>query len=266
MGYFLDALRAMKTTMANVFRPVVTVQFPEVVRPRGPRHRVSFALPDDEHGEIACIGCLACERICPSQVITMKSTGKKESPVTGKKRAYVDAFTLDLTACIQCELCIQVCNSDAITMVMEPEVPVFNREDLVLDIDRLRANAKNKTASWGKGVALQEMQEGAKPKPAEKKAAAEKKPAGDTPEKKPAVASADEAKPAVTSADAAKPAVASVDAVKPAVASADEPVAADAKSNAAKSNEATPPVATESSAAPAATPPAEAVAAGKETA
>ncbi|MEI8259379.1 MAG: 4Fe-4S dicluster domain-containing protein, partial [Deltaproteobacteria bacterium] len=178
MGYFLDAFLAMKTTMLNVLRPTVTVQFPEVIRPRGPRHRVSFALPDDENGELACIGCLACERICPSQVISMKSTGKKESPVTGKKRQYVEAFTLDLTACIQCELCIQVCNSDAITMVTEPEIPVFNREDLVLDIERLRANARNKTASWGKGVALQEMQEGAKPKPAEKKPAAEKKSAG----------------------------------------------------------------------------------------
>lgn len=191
MGYLLDALRALETTMTNVFRPAFTVQYPEVIRPRSPRLRVSFALPDDEHGEMACIGCLACERICPSHVISMKSTGKKESPVTGKKRAYVEAFTLDLTACIQCELCIQVCNSDAITMVTEAELPGFTREDLVLDIDRLRANARNKTASWGKGVALQEMQEGAKPKPAPKKPAAEKKPPGDTPEKIPV-----EAKPA----------------------------------------------------------------------
>ncbi len=160
----VDTLRALRTTLVNVFRKPETFEFPDVIRPRAERFRASFALPDDEHGEVACIGCLACERICPSRVIKMKTAPKRESPVTGKKRAYVDEFVLDLTACIQCELCIQVCNSDAITMTREPETPVFSREDLVLDLARLRANAKNKTASWGRGTTLQEGQEPPKPK------------------------------------------------------------------------------------------------------
>ena len=187
MGYFVDAFRALKNTLVNVTRKPSTVEFPEVVRPRAERYRASFALPDDEHGEIACIGCLACERICPSHVISMKSGPKRDSPVTGKKRAYVDEFTLDLTACIQCELCVQVCNSDAITMTREPEVPAFSREELVLDIAKLRANAKAKHASWGRGTILQGMQEPPKAeKPAaEKKAAPEKKPV-EVAEKKPA--------------------------------------------------------------------------------
>lgn len=183
MRALTDTLRALATTLRNVFRKPTTVEFPAVVRPRAERFRASFALPDDEHGEIACVGCLACEKICPSQVIKMKATGKKESPVTGKKRQYVDEFTLDLTACIQCELCVQVCNSDAIYMVREPEVPGFCREDLVLDIERLRANARDKTASWGRGTVLQAMQEVPKPpkadKPAQKPVEAKKAPAAD---------------------------------------------------------------------------------------
>jgi len=172
MGYFTDTARALATTMRNVFRTPVTVEFPKVIRPRAVRYRASFALPDDENGEVACIGCLACERICPSRVIKMRTTGKRDSPVTGKKRNYVDEFVLDLSACIQCELCIQVCNSDAITMVREPEVPSFEREDLVLDLTKLRANAHEKTASWGRGTILQEMQEAPKAaKPAPKKVA-----------------------------------------------------------------------------------------------
>jgi NADH-quinone oxidoreductase subunit I len=159
MGQLLDAFRAMRTTLVNAFRPPSTVQFPAVVRPRAERYRASFALPDDEHGEIACIACLACERICPSKVISMKSGGKRESPVTGKKRAYVEEFVLDLSACIQCELCVQVCNSDAIRMTREPEPPAFAREDLLLDLSRLRANARSKTLAWGRGTTLQEMQE-----------------------------------------------------------------------------------------------------------
>lgn len=192
-----DTLRALKTTLVTVFRKPQTVEFPKVVRPRAERYRTSFALPDDENGELACIACLACERICPSQVIKMKSGGKRESPVTGKKRAYVDEFVLDLSACIQCELCVQVCNSDAITMVREPETPAFAREDLVLDLEKLRANARDKTASWGRGTTLQEAQE---PPKAEKKAATAK-----PPEAKPLEAKEPEAKPPEPKQPEAKP-------------------------------------------------------------
>jgi NADH-quinone oxidoreductase subunit I len=180
MTVLLDVFRALKTTLVNALRKPTTVEFPKVIRPRAERIRASFALPDDEHGELACIGCLACERICPSQVIKMKSTGKKDSPVTGKKRQYVETFVLDLSACIQCELCVQVCNSDAIYMVKEPEKPAYSREELVLDIEKLRANAKNRTAAWGRGTTLQEAQEPPK---------VEKKPASAT-APKPAVAEA----------------------------------------------------------------------------
>ncbi len=172
MGLLTDALRAMGTTFRNALRPPTTVPFPAVIRPRAERYRASFALPDDEHGEIACIACLACERICPSQVISMKSAGKRESPVTKKKRAYVEEFVLDLSACIQCELCIQVCNSDAIRMTREPEPPAFTREGLVLDLERLRANAREKTLAWGRGTELQEAQDAKgkeKDRPEEKK-------------------------------------------------------------------------------------------------
>lgn len=190
MGYLYDAFKALRTSLKNAFRPPVTVEFPEVIRPRAERFKLSFALPDDENGEIACVACMACEKICPSQVIKMKSGGKRESPVTGKKRAYVDEFVLDLSACIQCELCVQVCNSDAIHMVREPEQPAFMREDLVLDMQRLRENAHKKTASWGRGTILQGMQELPKPEKAEKPAA---KPA---PAPAPEAAKADgEAKP-----------------------------------------------------------------------
>lgn len=198
MGHINDTLRALWTTLRTAFRPPTTVEFPKVVRVRNERYRVSFALPDDEHGEIACIGCLACERICPSQIIKMKVTGKKESPVTGKKRQYVDEFVLDLTACIQCELCIQVCNSDAIYMVREAEVPRFEREDLVLDIVRLRKNAQDRSPSWGRGTVLQGMQEVPK---AEKKAPVAKAPAPD--------AEATKAAPAAEEAPLAKEAPAS---------------------------------------------------------
>ncbi len=173
MGYFMDGVRAMRMTLINFLRPVSTVEFPAVIRPRAERYRASFALLHDEQGDELCIGCLQCERICPSQVIAIKFGGKRESPITGKKRGYADDFLLDLSACIFCELCVQVCPTDAIVMTREQEVPAYTREDLVLTMAKLYANEKSKPRAWGDATRLMGMQEPPKaPKPAPVAAAA----------------------------------------------------------------------------------------------
>jgi NADH-quinone oxidoreductase chain I len=158
MGYFIDAARAMAVTMRNVFRPPTTVQYPAEDRVRPERYRTSFALVHDADGDEACIACLACERICPSRIITVKPAGKRESPVTGKKRNYLEDLTLDLNACIFCELCVQVCPTDAIIMLRELAKPEFSREGLFLSMERLYAN-EALAHSWGTGSRLMEMQD-----------------------------------------------------------------------------------------------------------
>jgi formate hydrogenlyase subunit 6/NADH:ubiquinone oxidoreductase subunit I len=164
MRHFTDAFRALWTTLKTGFRKPATVEFPAVVRERGERYRTSFALLHDQHGEELCIGCLQCERICPSRVITIKQAPKRESKVTGKKRGWAEDFTLDLNACIYCELCVQVCPEDAIVMTKVPEQPGFSREDLVLTMDRLYANETAKPHAWGIGSKLMAMQEAPKEK------------------------------------------------------------------------------------------------------
>ncbi len=163
MGHLFDAFRSIATAAKSFARPTVTSQFPAEVRPRAERYRASFALLHEADGDEACIGCLQCERICPSKVISIKGPAKRESPVTGKKRGYADDFTLDLSACIFCELCVQVCPADAIVMTREQEVPAYSREELVLTMAKLYANEKSKTATWANGTKLMEMQ--ALPKP-----------------------------------------------------------------------------------------------------
>jgi NADH-quinone oxidoreductase chain I len=164
MGHLSDALKSIATVAKSFLRPPTTVQFPKELRPRAERYRASFALLHEENGEEACIGCLQCERICPSKVISIKGPVKRDSTITGKKRTYADDFTLDLSACIFCELCVQVCPTDAIVMTKEQEVPAFSREELVLTMAKLYENEKTKTRSWGDATKLNAMQ--AIPKPA----------------------------------------------------------------------------------------------------
>jgi NADH-quinone oxidoreductase subunit I len=171
-GYLGSTVHALATSLTNLFRRPVTVEFPKVIRPRAERYRSSFALLHEEDGDEACIGCLQCERICPSEVISIKFGGKRESPISGKKRGYADDFVLDLNACIYCELCVQVCPTDAIVMTREPELPAYGREDLVLTMAKLYANEKSKPRAWGDATRLNAMQVPPKPPRAEPAAAA----------------------------------------------------------------------------------------------
>lgn len=158
-------LGAMSVSIRNLFRPKTTAPLPwKGSRPRAERYRASFALVHDEHGEEACIGCALCEKICPSQIITVVAAPKAPSAATGKTRGWLKDFTLDLNACIICELCVQVCPADAILMLRVQEKPGYAREDLLLTMEKLYANEKLNQLTWANMTRLQAMQEPAKPK------------------------------------------------------------------------------------------------------
>jgi NADH-quinone oxidoreductase subunit I len=201
MGYLFDSLRSLGVTMRGAFRKPTTVHYPMEKRERAERYRNTFALLHDEAGDEACVGCLQCEKICPSEIISIDAE-KKESPITGKRRGYAKDFVLDLNACIFCELCVQVCPTDAIVMCRVPEQPGFTREDLCLTMDRLYANEKAKPATWGTATRLMEMQDPKrgepKPEPKAKKAAAKPEAAPGEPNvvAAPDAAQADAKKPA----------------------------------------------------------------------
>ncbi|MSP92688.1 MAG: 4Fe-4S dicluster domain-containing protein [Myxococcales bacterium] len=178
MGYLLDAFKASLVTLRQTRRATVTVEFPQVVRPRTERYRASFALvheaagpegsPATEggQGEEACIACKLCQQICPSDIITVTPGEKRVSPTTGKNRGYLADFTLDANACIYCELCVQVCPVDAIVMVAAAEVPSYAREDLVLTMDKLYANETQRRLSWANATKLWDMQDPTRTPPA----------------------------------------------------------------------------------------------------
>jgi NADH-quinone oxidoreductase subunit I len=218
MNYLTDSIQALTTSLRNAFRKPTTVEFPKVIRPRAERYRTTFALLNDEQGDQLCIGCLQCERICPSAVISIKAAGKRESPITGKKRGYADDFVLDLTACIYCELCVQVCPTNAIVMTREPEVPGWSREDLVLTMERLYANGKAKPRAWSDGSKLMGMQEAGRTAPPPKPAHHAHKPEAAV--AKPADAPVSKAADAPAAKTAEAPAVKTAEA--PAVKSAEE--------------------------------------------
>ena len=108
----------------------VVSEYPEVPAKMQPRFRGRLQLLRDEAGEIKCVCCMACEKICPTQVITIES-GKKE----GRKTKLPTRYDFEMERCIFCEFCVESCGFDSIILNHQFELAVYNREDMSIAMD-----------------------------------------------------------------------------------------------------------------------------------
>jgi len=143
----IGMLKSMGTTLATTMRRPVTTQYPEVHRPIPERERgFPLLLWDEKIDEPYCTGCQACERACPVDCMTVTM---RDNPLfksgESKRRKIVDTFWIDYGRCMRCNICIEVCNFDAIAMNNTwsgIELSVFDRQELVMDLDELLAKSK----------------------------------------------------------------------------------------------------------------------------
>jgi len=67
----LAIVKGMLFAMRQVFRPNLTVRYPEVVNDISPRHRGRLILLYDEAGTLKCETCFQCAQACPIECIDM---------------------------------------------------------------------------------------------------------------------------------------------------------------------------------------------------
>jgi NADH-quinone oxidoreductase subunit I len=103
-----------------LFRPGITVQYPEEKTPQSPRFRGLHALRRYPSGEERCIACKLCEAVCPALAITIDS----EQRADGTRRT--TRYDIDLFKCIYCGFCEEACPVDAI---VETRIFEFHMEE-----------------------------------------------------------------------------------------------------------------------------------------
>lgn len=124
-------LVGMKITFKHLFKPAVTIQYPDVKVPMADRVRNRLYVNMDD-----CIGCDQCSRACPVNCIeieTVKGIPTDNIGVTsnGKKKAlWVTKFDIDFAKCCYCQLCVFPCPTDCIYMTDVYEFSEFERENL----------------------------------------------------------------------------------------------------------------------------------------
>ena len=128
-----ELFKGMALTGKYMFKPKITIQFPEEKTPLSPRFRGLHALRRYENGEERCIACNLCEAICPALAITIESKVRED----GSRRT--TRYDIDLHKCIFCGMCEEACPVDAIVETHILEYHGEKRSDLYFTKDMLLA-------------------------------------------------------------------------------------------------------------------------------
>jgi NADH-quinone oxidoreductase subunit I len=129
----LDLWKGLILTAKHLWRPKITIQFPEEKTPLSPRFRGLHALRRYDNGEERCIACKLCEAVCPAMAISIESEVRED----GSRRT--TRYDIDLTKCIFCGFCEESCPVDSIVQTHLLEYHGEQRGDLYMTKDLLLA-------------------------------------------------------------------------------------------------------------------------------
>jgi NADH-quinone oxidoreductase chain I len=128
-------LKGLRLTLAMFFSRPVTIQYPERKREVAPRWRGIHYFAHNAKGDTRCVACGLCVAICPSQCIRLVAVELD----SGER--YPERYEINTVRCIYCGMCAEACPVNAIKLGRNYEFVDYRREDLLLDKERLLANA-----------------------------------------------------------------------------------------------------------------------------
>ncbi len=129
----LDMFQGLWVTLKNMFRPKITINYPEEKTPQSARFRGLHALRRYPNGEERCIACKLCEAVCPALAITI------ESDVSNDGTRRTTRYDIDLFKCIYCGFCEEACPVDAIVETRLHEYHMEERGENIMSKDKLLA-------------------------------------------------------------------------------------------------------------------------------
>jgi NADH-quinone oxidoreductase subunit I len=132
----LDMLEGLKTTFRELFKPKVTVRYPEERMEPADRFRGMFRFNYDR-----CIACKLCAVACPIDIIYI-DVHDEQREVDGKmkKLKVLDRYDIDVKRCMFCALCEEACPTKPKSIWLTTktyELSTYDRNDLYFNMHEL---------------------------------------------------------------------------------------------------------------------------------
>ncbi len=96
--------------------------------------------------EQRCTGCASCAKYCPLGIIRIVTSPSGDAMQEGENYS-IDVFDIDIGRCMFCGLCVEACPYDALHMGSGFEEGQYRRDDLIIDVERLK-QAPKRPSTW----------------------------------------------------------------------------------------------------------------------
>jgi NADH-quinone oxidoreductase subunit I len=130
--YLPSVLKGMWITFRHLFRPKVTMQYPEQTWKLPENYRGLPALVRDEQERVKCVACFLCEYVCPPKAIHIEAREIESGVEKGPR-----VFDINMLRCIMCGYCEEVCPEQAIFLTKESTTVGLSRQDMIFHKDKL---------------------------------------------------------------------------------------------------------------------------------
>lgn len=128
---FSEIAKGLGTTLKHLFRPPVTVNYPEVRRPTQRRFKGRHHLHRYDNGLERCIGCSLCAAACPADAIFVEAAENTDEKRFSPGERYASTYQINMLRCIFCGYCEDACPTQAIVLGSQYELAYHDRESAI---------------------------------------------------------------------------------------------------------------------------------------
>lgn len=134
--YLPQVISGLMTTFRQIFKPSVTLEYPEQRPPIPPGYRGVPTLVMDPDGREKCVSCQLCEFVCPPKAIRI-TPGEVQNEDYAHVEKAPQEFEINMLRCIYCGFCQEVCPEEAIFLQEEYTLSGTSREEMVNNKQKL---------------------------------------------------------------------------------------------------------------------------------